>query len=611
MTLLRRLFHILGGLPFAILLIASTALMVIAGTILESKTDSHRFAASITYGNPLFTLLLCGFFVNILFSSLRRWPFQRKHIPFLVTHLGLLMVLAGAIIKLHYGTQGHMLILEGSGSDRITLPNSETLIVEKRSPALPPPQIETLDKQEHGLEIRKSWIADGKLHLVGLSPFPVIPYDKTAKSIPIGHRVRFDEEHEFDLIALNSSEWESAARQIYEQVMNNPTANPTLAWIEDPSSSLHFFAFDKWNGVFGTTLSMDDLEAIVVYDKGFGGYTVPLEVPIGHTAECPAPPIQLFVEACQRHNLDPQQELDSFFAAWHSQPNWLLPPNFPMKSTAEQAIRSINWKLIPPDDYKCCLWASILFDKIEEGLAEGFTLQELIQMGNWPLKAESNRDLLFQLFSIAPQLPDLNDKVVDPARLLSIYIRLYGLFPFKMMTLESPLIIEHEAADPLVKWEENSPLIQLKVNQESISLLFDKSGQGLKQPTKNGLYLLRYAPDSVQIPYRLRIRQARQINYPGTTQPYSFEADIVIKGASLQEEEPVTLSMNHVYETPEGYRFYLAGISPTEAGAVKRVQIVVNHDPVKYFLTYPGAIILVLGILLLFVPSLRNLFRAY
>ena len=92
---LLKFYHFLGSIKFAIILIASTALFVIAGTFLEAYTESHLFSASLTYQNPIFLALIWGFFLNILISALRRWPFQLKHIPFLITHLGLLMLLGG------------------------------------------------------------------------------------------------------------------------------------------------------------------------------------------------------------------------------------------------------------------------------------------------------------------------------------------------------------------------------------------------------------------------------------------------------------------------------------------------------------------------------------
>src|SRR4051812_16691922 len=101
MKLVKSLYYFLGGVYFALILISSVALFVIAGTFIESLTQSHSYAALFTYENPLFSALLWGFFINILFSATRRWPFKWKHIPFLITHLGLLMILAGVLAK-HY-----------------------------------------------------------------------------------------------------------------------------------------------------------------------------------------------------------------------------------------------------------------------------------------------------------------------------------------------------------------------------------------------------------------------------------------------------------------------------------------------------------------------------
>lgn len=130
----KRIFHFLGSIDLAILLIAGTALFVAAGTFLEAHSDSHLFSASMTYHHPFFLALIWGFFINILLSALRRWPFQRKHIPFLTTHLGLLMLLGGVIIKSYYGTQGSMQIMEGGASNRLFSPNTHVIQVEKKIP---------------------------------------------------------------------------------------------------------------------------------------------------------------------------------------------------------------------------------------------------------------------------------------------------------------------------------------------------------------------------------------------------------------------------------------------------------------------------------------------
>lgn len=113
---------------------------------------------------------------------------------------------------------------------------------------------------------------------------------------------------------------------------------------------------------------------------------------------------------------------------------------------------------------------------------------------------------------------------------------------------------------------------------------------------------MRFQPRFQQIPYRVRLRDARQVNYPHSSQPFSYESDLLVYNRRNRKDKPVetTLSMNHVFQTWDGYRFYLANISPPTETAVQRIQLIVNHDPAKYLLTYPGGILLAMGILLLF-----------
>src|SRR5690349_19139388 len=132
MKYLRLVYYFLGSIYFALILISVTALFVVAGTFLESATQSHRYAAMFTYDTPLFAALLWGFFINILLSATRRWPFRWKHIPFLITHWGLLMVLGGVLAKHYYGLQGSMTLLEGTASQEVVEANTYAIHLDKK-----------------------------------------------------------------------------------------------------------------------------------------------------------------------------------------------------------------------------------------------------------------------------------------------------------------------------------------------------------------------------------------------------------------------------------------------------------------------------------------------
>lgn len=176
------MLRLIGGVRFALLLIGSTALFVIAGTFIESLTQSHRYAALFTYQHPLFIALLFGFFLNILCAALCRWPFQRRHIPFLITHLGLLMILSGVIIKQIYGTQGNMLIKEGAASHELLLSETPVVRVDTRREKYlfntPRMRIDDLklsliDKYPHSSEHWEGWFKNDHLHIQGLNPLPI------------------------------------------------------------------------------------------------------------------------------------------------------------------------------------------------------------------------------------------------------------------------------------------------------------------------------------------------------------------------------------------------------------------------------------------------------
>lgn len=98
-------FLFLSSIRFTVILLALTVFSVAVATFIESSQNSHEAAASWVYSHPLFTLMLAGYFVNILFSALSRAPYRSSHLPFLITHLGLLLILTGQFLKIHYGDQ--------------------------------------------------------------------------------------------------------------------------------------------------------------------------------------------------------------------------------------------------------------------------------------------------------------------------------------------------------------------------------------------------------------------------------------------------------------------------------------------------------------------------
>ena len=226
------LYHFLGGVLFAIILIAATAILVIAGTFMESHTGSHQYADKNIYGTPLFSILLWGFFINILFAAFGRWPFRKKHTPFLITHWGLLMILGGTLVKHYAGTQGTMFLMEGSATDQVMVPGSEAIRIDTPEKTIPTylnipftPNTQRIGEAEitlqqrfpHSQERLDSFIKGNWVVMAGVPPFPL----ETAV------QAKFDEK-EWTLLAKRTSSVEMEA-------FNNYAAN-TILRLGDPST---------------------------------------------------------------------------------------------------------------------------------------------------------------------------------------------------------------------------------------------------------------------------------------------------------------------------------------------------------------------------------------
>lgn len=226
-----------------------------------------------------------------------------------------------------------------------------------------------------------------------------------------------------------------------------------------------------------------------------------------------------------------------------------------------------------------------------------------------------------QIFSAAQEIEVEDDlpknlRAEKHAQLFSAYLRAYAIHLSTAVAIpdgkadDNEIHLETDAVPvqlplmPETKMEDNSPKITLYASQgaraQTISLSYDPYAKGLKWPILNGDYLIRFQPKVSEIPYRVRLRSARQINYAHSAQPFSYECDVIVTERATGRTSEKTISMNHVHETWDGYRFYLSNISPSAEGSVKHVQIIVNHDPAKYWLTYPGAFVLTCGIILLF-----------
>lgn len=755
--MISKLYHFLGGITFAIILLTLVAVVAISGTFLESASGSHAFAAQFTYGHPLFYVLVTCFFINILFSALRRWPFQRRHIPFLITHLGLLMILSGMIAKSLFGLQGTMTIVEGTAEQQVRVADRIGLRVQSR--AGPPTEwllkhslfgkaylqplnheskdiaAQLMQHTPHASEELELWTKGNYAFVEGIPPVPLVDSpEEAASGYQIDHNgisydfqaYRTDDAKQLieklylnhvtvfvhdtwshqlydkcvlselfrtvpfsggdiwlslslgqhaqlnvDFKAWGCPLWEQMAISLDgpEALFNrNITSSlsgslpieitlqrkPLIALIRSSDGEERLVAFGPHGEIFQDCFQSGKLDSVYVLDDGYGGYALQCAIPdqsmdlrnrqaerlrqLGLQHLCcdqPSddplpPPFALLSETCRQlgdEDAFPRTCLQ-FLRHWDQVHGWSLTESSWLLPEVARVIDAIDWSSVPDEVRYSLSVTNQSVASLEELIRSGENFADFLKENGWPLEIPSELEgdayglldlVQRQLFMANIQIRQMDEPLAEPdvdsLAKFCTYCRVYGLHLQQLpnaflvegagLYLRSPITPKRVAMTPLKELEKNRPAIITRLSvdnrKEDVALSLDTSGFGLKWPVLAGQYLARFQYLPQEIPYRVRLREARKVSYPNSQQPFSYEADVIVTDLRTGELVETTLSMNRVHETSDGYRFYLSGISPPEAvmAKVRQVHLAVNRDPAKYWLTYLGAVVMTLGIILL------------
>ena len=112
--------HLLGSLQLALLLLATIAIACAVATFTESHFDTSVAHAYI-YKAPWFMAWLTLLCINLFCVTLTRWPWEKKHFGFIITHYGIITLLFGAIIGSIFGFEGNVTLqIHGEPVSKIT-----------------------------------------------------------------------------------------------------------------------------------------------------------------------------------------------------------------------------------------------------------------------------------------------------------------------------------------------------------------------------------------------------------------------------------------------------------------------------------------------------------
>ncbi|MGK5082372.1 cytochrome c biogenesis protein ResB [Bdellovibrionota bacterium FG-1] len=118
-----------ASLKLTVIVILGLSVALAIGTILESLYDTPT-AQYYVYRSLWFHLLLASLGINIFSVMVDRWPWQRRHAPFLLAHIGILTLLVGSWLTDRYGLDGNLRIAEGETASMVEQDNNSLVITE-------------------------------------------------------------------------------------------------------------------------------------------------------------------------------------------------------------------------------------------------------------------------------------------------------------------------------------------------------------------------------------------------------------------------------------------------------------------------------------------------
>jgi hypothetical protein len=572
---LPRIFKFLASLRLAIFVLVALMLVFAAGTFMESFQGTEA-ASLVIYQSFWFHGLLFLLGVNVAAAALDRLPWKRKHTGFVITHLGIILILIGSFISKKWMVDGHMAIAEGESEFLVTLPEPLLYIYSQSQ------------KQEWGIPLKKrpfSWegwqplkIQEGNLpfRLSLLSYFPKARMQESlvqARTGPAALKVTLYNSF------LNESQWLVDNHPELGQIQVGPAR---LKFTDEllpenhepvPESGYLEFQFSKANLSFPL---VKDLKL----PAQFGLPGMPYKITL----------LRLFKNAVvvgrelidQPDEAVPSSQKDTV-SDWKNPAAELLLegggvrekhtvfakyPDFPTQHGMKPSAAGVR-----------------IYYRLPQSGSRGETHELRF--------VKKERDIFYQ---IQTGFEVKTGRAVTGESVKTGWMDL--VFRVDTVYLQSEMRRTFSREPNSATGTELIPAIQLEIKtKEEAKQIWLRQGTPEKLELFDGTYHFLFGERKIPAGFRLELRDFRVDHYPGTTNPASFESDVTLKDDTRGIQREATISMNKplIYN---GFRIYQSGYNQSKGQSDISI-FAVGRDPgvgVKYF----GAVVLVVGMIVMF-----------
>ncbi len=542
---LRQVLRKIGSVQTAAVLIGTLTIVLMVSTSLEAVYGTS-FAQTVFYRTRWFDLLLALLALNIVSATGVRYPFKRRHAPFLLSHCGIILLLLGAFAARQSGFEGRFVLAEGETSDAVKENGYQLTVTEGKTERIfaigRPGRLRRPKEAPYFALVR---LEENSAPQTSLEEDPAGPINPAVELRLRSPSMRLEE-----TIRL-------AASSPYPELSSQAGLGPLRVFLRqqeeqrDPlkgvlkifsSTGRLLAAFDPAETLDGRSISP---QYRVENFRYLSFAAVAADTLINDPAGRPNPAVQLDIV-----DTEGVRERHTKFA--------FLPQLDSRHGNAAEGF-PLRLELVPPID-------------VEDGAP--FLLVARDTAGKWTYQAQ-----------------DSYSQVYAPIEAGSVIKTNFMDFDLQVVSLLSRARITRK---PVRMPGGGNAALALRDGQ-GLRWLFEDEGEILQVGGRSVRAILSRAISS--LPFSLQLADFRKIDYPGTTRAAGFESDVVLQDSGAGVLLKRTIKMNAPLDY-RGYRIFQTSYSQDAAG--KEVSILTVSKNPGLSLIYGGGILILLGVIFLF-----------
>lgn len=125
---MNKFFKFFASVKLAVFVILSLGVISAIGTFIEAKYNDAEAAQILVYRSPYMYAVLGLLVVCLMAVMIDRWPWKKRHTPFILAHIGIIIMLFGAWVTQRQGIDGTLVFEPGQSQRYVTVKNRDLIV---------------------------------------------------------------------------------------------------------------------------------------------------------------------------------------------------------------------------------------------------------------------------------------------------------------------------------------------------------------------------------------------------------------------------------------------------------------------------------------------------